>query len=223
MGLKPPSENEPENQAPTPSGRGLGLRNWLRLMAVGAVLVVVVAGGSLLAAGRFPFWSPTWATDAAPPAFAGSYQPYEELKPAKPAPDVAFLDADGAAIKLDAYRGRVLLLNFWATWCAPCVKELPALQALQADLGGPEFDVLIVSVDRKGHDVATPFLEDLGIDTLRTAVDAKSDLARALGAGGLPTTFIIDRQGRVRGRLLGDAEWNSDKAKALIRYYIAQG
>ena len=163
------------------------------------------------------------AASTNPPEFSGSFGAYETLDPVNPVPDVAFLDADGAPIKLDAFEGQVVLLNFWATWCAPCVKELPALDALQADLGGDDFTVLIVSVDRKGEEVAAPFLEDLGITHLQSAFDAESELARALSATGLPTTYVIDRDGMVRGRLPGDAEWHSDPAKALMSYYIEQG
>lgn len=155
-----------------------------------------------------------------PPALTGGYGAYEPLSEPKPAPSTAFLDPDGRPIKLDAYRGRMLLLNLWATWCAPCVKELPALDRLQAGLGDDRFQVLLVSVDRKGLAVAAPFLEKLGVRNLRTAADPTSELARALGVSGLPTTLLIDAEGRILGRMLGDAEWDSAAAKALILHYL---
>jgi thiol-disulfide isomerase/thioredoxin len=196
----------------------LGRRNWLRLVAVAAILGVVVAGGVLLLGGR-----DLAATANGPPAFKGAFGSYEPAEDPAPAPDVAFLDANGDTIKLDALRGQIVLLNFWATWCAPCVKELPVLDRLQADLGSEEFRVLLVSVDRKGATVADPFLEDLKLGHLKTAIDSNSDLVRAFGAAGLPTTFLLDREGRVRGRLEGDADWESDAAKDLIRHYLQEG
>ncbi|HEY9568502.1 MAG TPA: TlpA disulfide reductase family protein, partial [Thalassobaculum sp.] len=127
---------------------------------------------------------------------------------------------DGRPIKLDAYRGSLVLLNVWATWCAPCIRELPSLDRLQAELGGERFRVVLLSVDRKGLETAAPFLEKLGIANLRTAADPKSELARALGATGLPTSVLLDADGRIVGRMLGDAEWDSPAAKALLLHYL---
>jgi len=155
-----------------------------------------------------------------PPALTGGYGAFEPFAEPEPAPSTAFLDPDGQPIKLDAYHGSLVLLNLWATWCAPCVKELPSLDRLQADLGSDRFRVVLLSVDRKGHEIAAPFLADLGVTQLRTAVDPKSELTRALGAPGLPTTFLLDRDGRILGRMLGDAEWDSPAAKSLILHYL---
>lgn len=166
----------------------------------GAAMVVGAAGG--------------------PPPLTGGYGAYEPLPEPKPAPSTAFLDPDGRPIKLDAYRGSLVLLNVWATWCAPCVKELPSLDRLQAALGGDRFRVVLVSVDRKGLEVAAPFLEKLGVERLRTASDPQSELARALGAAGLPISVLIDAEGRILGKMLGDAEWDSPAAKDLILHYL---
>ena len=134
--------------------------------------------------------------------------------------DFTFNDSAGQPVKLSASPGKTVLLNLWATWCAPCVKELPSLDPLQAELGGDRFRVVLVSVDRKGLEVAAPFLERVGVRTLRTAADPKSELARAFGTSGLPTSILIGPDGRVLGRMLGDAEWDSPEAKALIRHYL---
>jgi thiol-disulfide isomerase/thioredoxin len=195
------------------------LKRWPRWIAVVVLCVVVLGGGAF-----FVFsGGPSAIAGAAPPAFSGGFGPYEPAENPEPTPDVAFLDANGDPIKLDAYRGKVILLNFWATWCAPCVKELPALAALDKDIGGEDFAVLLVSVDRGGAAQTEPFLADLGVTDLDSALDTKSALAREMGALGLPTTFVIDRTGLVRGRLQGDAEWNSEPAQDLIRYYINEG
>lgn len=180
-------------------------------MMVGGFLALIAAGGIL-----------TVASASGPPAFSGGYGAWEEFAEPIAAPEIAFLDPDGASINLSAYAGRTVLVNFWATWCAPCIKELPALDALQAEMGSEAFEVLIVSVDRKGLEVAQPFLDDLGIQHLKTAADPKGALAREVKATGLPTTVLLSPDGRILGRLLGDAEWNSDSAKSLMRYYLSQ-
>ncbi len=141
------------------------------------------------------------------------------------APDTPFISATGDAIKLDSYRGKTVLLNFWATWCAPCVKELPALDRLNAELGaelgGDKFEVLLVSIDRGGRRVFEPFLEKLGIKSLASTADEKTALLRAFKAPGLPTSFLIAADGTIKGRLVGDAEWDSAAAKDLINYYAS--
>lgn len=191
------------------------LSSWspLRLALVGGVVGVVAAAvvaGSVL----------TVASASGPPEFSGGYGSWEAFTDPQPAPTTDFLDPDGGRINLDAYEGQTVLVNFWATWCAPCIKELPALDALQGDLGSDDFRVLIISIDRKGLEVAQPFLDDLDITHLKTAADPKGALARKMGASGLPTTVMISPEGKMLGRILGDAEWNSDGAKALVRYYL---
>lgn len=188
-------------------------RSPLRLALVGGVVGVVVA--AVAAMSVLPV-----ASASGPPAFSGGYGSWEPFADPPAAPTTDFLDPDGQRINLDAYRGETLLVNFWATWCAPCVKELPSLDALQAEMGSEDFQVLIVSIDRKGLEVAQPFLDDLGIEHLKTAADPKGKLAREMKATGLPTTVLISDEGKVLGRILGDAEWNSDGAKALVRYYL---
>ncbi|MEQ9332210.1 TlpA disulfide reductase family protein [Thalassobaculum sp.] len=175
-----------------------------------AGVVAAVLAGAVVAVGAA----------GGPPPLTGGYGAYEPLSEPQPAPSTAFLDPDGRPIKLDAYRGGYVLLNVWATWCAPCVKELPSLDRLQAALGGDRFRVQLLSVDRKGLELAGPFLTKLGIRNLRTAADPKSELARALGTAGLPTSVLIDPEGRIVGRMLGDAEWDSPAAKALILHYL---
>ena len=162
------------------------------------------------------------ASLAAPP-LTGWMEQFTLNDPPKPAPDTAFLDAAGKEITLADFKGRVVLLNFWATWCAPCIRELPSLDRLQAAMGGDDFTVLAVNENRAGAKVAKPFMEKLGLKHLTLNVDRKMALARALGLRGMPTTYLIDRDGKVLGSLAGVAEWDEKDAKALIRYYIQRG
>jgi thiol-disulfide isomerase/thioredoxin len=113
----------------------------------------------------------------------------------------------------------VVLLNFWATWCAPCILELPTLDRLQAELGGDRFEVVAVSVDLRGIEKVGPFWQERGYKNLAIRLDQRGTLMRAFGTRGLPTTFLIDHAGNVVGYLEGHADWASPEAKALVRYY----
>jgi thiol-disulfide isomerase/thioredoxin len=137
-----------------------------------------------------------------------------------PLPEIGFVDGEGRPVGLDAFRGKLVLLNLWATWCAPCRREMASLDRLQAKLGGERFQVLALSADRQGPSVVPPFYAELGIKHLGVYNDAAMKSHRALRALGLPTTILIDPQGRELGRLIGPAEWDSPEAEALIRHYL---
>ncbi len=137
-------------------------------------------------------------------------------------PNLSFRDAQGAEVKLDKWRGRVVLLNLWATWCAPCRKEMPALASLQKQLGSPDFEVVALSIDRKGIAASAAFLKETGAENLGLYVDETTKALADLQALGLPVTVLIDRKGREIGRLLGPAEWNSAEAVALIKAAVAE-
>jgi len=140
---------------------------------------------------------------------------------AKPAPDVGFSAADGTAVSLADYRGKVLLVNFWATWCGPCVREMPELDALQAALGGDAFQVLAINQDWGGAKVAEPFLrERLGLANLALLLDSTWRFGQATKLRGLPTTFLVDADGAIVGDLEGIAAWNGEDARALIKWYL---
>ena len=124
----------------------------------------------------------------------------------------------GKTATLADFRGHVVLVNLWATWCAPCVKEMPSLERLQAKLG--DLKVLAISEDRQAATVVAPFIEKHGIEGLAIYLDPKNDVDHALAVGGLPTSFLIDRDGRILGELEGAAEWDSPAMVSLIEGYL---
>jgi len=141
-------------------------------------------------------------------------------------PDLAFQDAGGKPLSLANWRGRTVLLNLWATWCVPCRKEMPALDALQQKLGGPDFQVVAVNIDTRDPDKPKAFLKELGIDKLAYYADptAKTfqDLKAIGRAFGMPTTLLVDRQGCEIGTIAGPAEWASDDAIKLIQAALSK-
>jgi thiol-disulfide isomerase/thioredoxin len=137
-----------------------------------------------------------------------------------PAPVTPITRADGQETTLAAFQGRVVLLNFWATWCAPCIREMPSLDRLQAKLKGEGLVVVAVSEDFAGLDLVEPFFERMKLENLAIFLDSDGALSKAFGIAGLPTTLLIDREGRVVGGLEGPAEWDSGEAVTLIRHYL---
>lgn len=138
----------------------------------------------------------------------------------KPASNQEFKTLEGAAITLDQFKGRVVVVNFWATWCAPCRRELPSLGRLQERIGSQDLAVLAVSIDRRGADKVRPFLDEVPLPHLSVYLDQKNKLGRAFGTIGLPTTVVVDQKGVEVGRLVGPAEWDSAESIALITYLI---
>jgi thiol-disulfide isomerase/thioredoxin len=134
----------------------------------------------------------------------------------KPVPALTFFDADGEEVRLADFQGEVVVLNLWATWCAPCRREMPSLDRLQARYGGNGLEVIALSLDRGDVAKIREFFEELGISSLAIYQDPKARAGRELGAPGLPTTIVIDRTGQEVGRLLGPAEWDSPEALAVI-------
>jgi thiol-disulfide isomerase/thioredoxin len=140
----------------------------------------------------------------------------------KPVPDAAFQDAAGKPLKMSDWKGRVVLVNLWATWCAPCRKEMPDLAQLQKELGSDQFEVVAISVDRKGVEASSAFLKETGADALKLYAEPTTTIVNELQVIGLPVTILIDRQGNEIGRLLGPAHWASPEAKALIKAALAE-
>ncbi|WP_136616210.1 MULTISPECIES: TlpA disulfide reductase family protein [Mesorhizobium] len=136
-------------------------------------------------------------------------------------PEISFMDGAGQPKTLADYSGKVVLLNIWATWCAPCRKEMPTLDRLQAKLGGPDFEVVALSMDRKGPDVVKKFYAEIGVTNLALNIDTSAKAMFALDAVGLPMTLVIDRKGKEIGRLIGPAEWDAHDMINFIRGRIA--
>ena len=130
--------------------------------------------------------------------------------------EFTFTDSTGAQRTLGDWKGKVVLLNLWATWCAPCVKEMPSLDRLQKELGSNKFEVVALSVDRAGAEGSRKFFDRVGVKSLNIYVDPTSRTTTQLKAVGLPATLLIDAKGREVGRLTGPAEWDSEDAKRLI-------
>ncbi|WP_209506573.1 MULTISPECIES: TlpA disulfide reductase family protein [unclassified Ruegeria] len=138
-------------------------------------------------------------------------------KEPKPAKEIEFqLEDDGGVGTLADYEGKYVLLNFWATWCAPCRKEMPQIAELQDEFGGDKFQVLTLATGRNSPAGIKKFFEENGISNLPRHQDLSSAAAREFGVIALPITVILNPEGQEIARLIGDAEWNSDSAKAII-------
>ncbi|OQM75662.1 TlpA family protein disulfide reductase [Manganibacter manganicus] len=168
---------------------------------------------ALLSAIFYSAWSV--AATGAPSNFAVHESP-------KPVSDIRFEDGEGNDKTLADFRGKAVLLNVWATWCLPCREEMPTLDRLQAKLGGPDFEVLALSMDRAGPDAVRRFFSEIGIENLALYIDPSAKSMFALGVVGLPTTILIDGEGRELGRLVGPAEWDSPEMAEFIRSKITR-
>ena len=152
---------------------------------------------------------------------AGDMRKLQIHSAARPAPDTVFLHADGSELRLSDYRGKVVVLNFWATWCAPCRREMPDLDSLQKKYGSKDFLVLALSQDRKGLDAVKEFYAEIGVSNLALYIDQKARTGRKLRVPGLPTTILLSRTGQEIGRLVGPAEWFSPEAQKIIEKALA--
>jgi thiol-disulfide isomerase/thioredoxin len=158
--------------------------------------------------------------EAAPMAVADSKFRFRPHPAPRALPSIAFEDEKGTPLTLAHFRGKVLLLNIWATWCPPCRKEMPSLDRLQQQLGGPDFEVVALSIDHEGVSVVKRFFKEIDIRALAIYNDKTVRAGLDLGAVGIPTTLLIDRSGREIGRVAGPAEWDSPEAVETIQRYL---
>ena len=136
-------------------------------------------------------------------------------------PEVRFQDDQGRDLTLGDFRGRVVVLNVWATWCVPCRKEMPTLDRLQARLGGKNFLVVALSLDRKGVEAVRGFYQEVGVENLAIYVDPSGQGSHALAIPGVPTTLLINREGSEVARKLGETQWDSPEMISLVERTIA--
>jgi peroxiredoxin len=160
---------------------------------------------------------PLAAPMAASPKLDSLYDALAMQRPVEPteAPDFTLPDVEGRPVRLRELRGKLVLLNFWATWCPPCRLEMPSMERLYQTFKQTDFAMLAVSIDRQGVQVVKPFMEELKL-TFPALLDSKMEIARQYGLRGLPTTYLIDRDGRLIGAAVGGRDWYSTEAKALI-------
>lgn len=177
--------------------------------------------------------SPLAATPAAaarPPLFSGPSSQFIQIDPPEPAGRLVLTDLAGRRKPLSAYRGKAVLLNFWASWCPPCRRELPILRRLQARAAREPFVVLPVSLDKSAATV-TAYLKRLGLVDLSTFIDAEGVVASGPKSAeptpfplyGMPMTYVLDREARSVGYLVGEADWDSPAGLELLRFYAGAG
>ena len=200
------------------------MRIWIGLAGAAAIVAGLgalygtryVAGNAVAAA--CPASAPALA--ALRPLAQGEVAAFTVAERARVLPDLAFTDAEGRERKLSDWRGRTVLLNLWATWCVPCRREMPALDRLQAKLGGDSFEIVAVNLDTRGPEQVGKFLRDAGIDHLARYQDAAlkvfQDLKGQGRAPGLPTSLLVGPDGCELGYLPGPAEWDSSDGTALV-------
>jgi thiol-disulfide isomerase/thioredoxin len=142
--------------------------------------------------------------------------------PPQPAPAVGFIDLAGKPASLDDFRGKPAIVNLWATWCQPCLKEMPSLERLQQRFAA-KLTVAAISEDRGGTQTVTPFIAKLKLGDLELYLDPQSDVAHAFKVPGLPTSIVIDAAGQVVGKVEGAAEWDSPEMVGIITPLLARG
>lgn len=196
----------------------LGLRAKTRAVIITAVAAVATLG--LTGCDQKPQEAKQEAPAAATPKLNISKMKWHEAPQAAAA--TPFQDADGKTLTLADFAGKVVVVNFWATWCAPCVEEMPTLDKLQATLGGENFAVVAISQDKEGLKVAQPFAKEQDWKNLPLYVEPATQFMRDAKLRGLPTTILVDRQGREVARLEGENAWDAPEVVKIVNDLIAK-
>jgi len=188
-------------------------------------LAAVLLGASLIAATALA------AAENNPPQLEGHSGQFTVMEPAEVPAPVPFENGMGEEATLADFRGKVVLLNFWATWCAPCVVEMPWLDELARDMADQPFAVVAISLDEAGRKEVIPFFQRHGLQHLEIYTDPEQRVGAinpsdgkdpAFALFGMPTTYVIGKSGAVMGYIQGAVDWRSEQARALLDYYLAQ-
>jgi thiol-disulfide isomerase/thioredoxin len=163
-----------------------------------------------------------------PPLLRTRSAQFIEMRPAVVAPPLRIERIDGKHIDPTSLRGKVVLVNFWATWCPPCRRELPLLEKLQEIVGPKLLEIVAVSIDAGGRPAVEAFLKRANVTRLRPYLDPQGRIAARTGEDesapfalyGMPISYVIDRQGRVAGYITGEVDWTGDDGLALLKYYM---
>ena len=196
----------------------------MRGVATIAIIAAVVLAGlaSVLFSGREASGPSSSAlVEAAYPLVTGQVQNFILYDAPLAAPEIAFEDVRGRALDLGDFHGQYVLLNFWATWCGPCEREMPSLDRLQSALGGNNFHVLALSEDRTGLADVKDFFVELELVDLDIYIDDTGASSRKFAVGGLPATMLLDPDGMIVARMIGPAEWDSPEAIAFLEHFSA--
>jgi thiol-disulfide isomerase/thioredoxin len=202
-------------------------RRRLVMVAAGGIAGVAVGLAAVYGIGKIERNEPDAACAPAArvaqrlaPLARGEVAAFVVADPSRRLPDLAFRDGAGTERHLADWRGRTVLLNLWATWCVPCRKEMPALEALEGKLGSPRFEVVTVNIDTRDAEKPRAWLKEVGINRLAYYADPSAKIFQDLKvvgrAAGMPTTLLVDSSGCELGTVAGPAEWASDDAIALI-------
>ena len=159
-------------------------------------------------------------TDAEFETLSKSIPGFQRILNTPPVPETKFLNGERQAISLQEFNGKALLVNFWATWCTPCVREMPDLNQLSEDFGGERFEVVAIASGQQVGMNPDAFLKEKGLDSLALYQDPHASLMKLFDTQTLPTTLIVDKQGRIRGGVRGAIDWNSDAARAAITHLM---
>jgi thiol-disulfide isomerase/thioredoxin len=191
----------------------------MKLAIRALTVLLILCGAALLVLSLRPARIEKIPQAPAPSATGQNLGQFTALTAPLPAPALAFTTRDGTQKQLVDFKGKLVLINLWATWCVPCVEEMPALDRLQAQFGD-KLTILAISEDRQGEAVVAPFLEQHAIKHLAIFLDPKSAATSELGAQGLPTSYLVARDGTILGKEEGGARWDSPAMLAKLQPYL---